>query len=591
MTVIVATLLSLASGVESAPRTTAVASVDGAWSRLDVVGATAGASAVFDPVRDRFIAFGGVNGSGVLVQETVVWQRSTAPVWAHLDAVDPSDPIPARQLASAIFDPVGDRMIVFGGQSVDGLDGEANDVWVLSTASGSHWTTLGVLGTPPSPRHGASAIYDAARGRMIVFGGHTAGGDVNDVWALSLAGTPRWTQLAPTGMAPSPRSGAPAIYDAANDRMIVFGPDDDVAWPLSFAGSPSAPTWLPSAGAGDPADHACVAVYDAAAQRMVVFGYRTGATDADRTPRTWTLSLDGAWTWTELGPFASGPTWRTQAAAAFDPVRREMIVYGGSGAVPAPGATPVLYSLWTLSLSGTPGWSIRSGDGGPLGFRVVTDGFVDPKRRELVVGGNDDEFPGTVAGSAALPLADVPGWLPTPAGFAYGGASIYDPRHDDEITFGGEFTHFGYYFGGPGVVPLSGGVGWSVEPGPAPVARSGASLVYDARRHRTLLAFGYGPAVTSDELLWSLALDPPHTWTQLLPPDPRPTPRSRAAMVYDPVRDRVILFGGTEQNGDAGPAGVTLRWFLGVEAGDPATVDRSADGGSSWTVPASRTIR
>ena len=41
---------------------------------------------------------------------------------------------------------------------------------------------------------------------MIVFAGKaTSGGaNLNDVWELSLSGTPTWTQLAPAGSPPPP---------------------------------------------------------------------------------------------------------------------------------------------------------------------------------------------------------------------------------------------------------------------------------------------------------------------------------------------------------------------------------------------------
>ena len=44
-----------------------------------------------------------------------------------------------------------------------------------------------------------AAIYDNARARMVIFGGYDEYDYLSrdDVWALSLSGTPAWTQLAP----------------------------------------------------------------------------------------------------------------------------------------------------------------------------------------------------------------------------------------------------------------------------------------------------------------------------------------------------------------------------------------------------------
>src|SRR5262252_9850459 len=119
---------------------------------------------------------------------------------------------------AAIYDPVRDRMLVF--------EGSSTDVWELSLAGNPSWTRLTPAGTPPSERSGQTAIYDPVRDRMVVFGGYYYDGADNllhDVWALSLAGIPTWTQLTPVGAAPGGRWGHTAIYDPVRDRMVVFG--------------------------------------------------------------------------------------------------------------------------------------------------------------------------------------------------------------------------------------------------------------------------------------------------------------------------------------------------------------------------------
>src|SRR5206468_11243449 len=100
-----------------------------------------------------------------------------------------------------IYDPVRDRMVVFGGY--DG--GYRNDVWALSLAEGTAWSTLASPGSPPSARCFHTAIYDPVRDRMVVFGGYDAGGRDNDddLGALALAGTRAASALAAAGPPPS----------------------------------------------------------------------------------------------------------------------------------------------------------------------------------------------------------------------------------------------------------------------------------------------------------------------------------------------------------------------------------------------------
>ena len=95
------------------------------------------------------------------------------------------------------------------------------------------WTAF----PPPSARYFHTAIYDPVRDRMVVFGGYD-GALRNDVWALSLSGSPAWSALAPAGILPSARYLHTAFYDPVRDRMVVFGGRDGTSrkndvWALS----------------------------------------------------------------------------------------------------------------------------------------------------------------------------------------------------------------------------------------------------------------------------------------------------------------------------------------------------------------------
>jgi hypothetical protein len=176
-----------------------------------------------------------------------------------------------------------------------------DDVWALSLATPPAWTVLVPNGTPPDPRAHHNAIYDPARDRMLVFGGvfydsteyyFNTEQHFNDVWALSLDGTPDWSALVPAGTPPSARSGQSATYDPVGDRIVVFGGEGDSAifndvWALSLAGTPA---WTQLTPAGTPSpprfDHG--AIYDPSRNRMVVFG---GNRDGGRVNDLWALWL------------------------------------------------------------------------------------------------------------------------------------------------------------------------------------------------------------------------------------------------------------------------------------------------------------
>src|SRR5713101_2887396 len=132
---------------------------------------------------------------------------------------------------SAVYDQATNTMIVFAGLSINGI-ADTNAVLLYAPATGDGlWSTLIANGAPGSPvaRDSHTAVYDSANNRMIVFGGELFSSQtpLNDVWVLSHAdgqgGTASWTQLSPSGTPPAARLLHTAVYDAANNLMTVFG--------------------------------------------------------------------------------------------------------------------------------------------------------------------------------------------------------------------------------------------------------------------------------------------------------------------------------------------------------------------------------
>ncbi len=231
-------------------------------------------------------------------------------------------------------------MIVFGGESTFGNGGGLNDVWVLSNADGvggtPAWTQLTPLGTPPSGRQNASAVYDPSSNEMIIFGGDQTrgynGGDANDTWVLThadgLGGTPQWIQLNPAGTLPIPRRQAGAVYDVAHYRMIVVGGITtsagierlyDVCVLENANGLTGTPTWTEfSPGTVPPIVYVPV-VYDPASNRLVML-------DNNFDGDTWVLSnadgLGGTPAWTQLSTTGTPPS-SQGFGAVYDPATNQ----------------------------------------------------------------------------------------------------------------------------------------------------------------------------------------------------------------------------------------------------------------------------
>ncbi len=143
------------------------------------------------------------------------------------------------------------RLIVYGGLGSSFTD----DLWYLSLEGTPQWQRVATAGPTPGPRAGHSQVLDAERGVLWLFGGTRSVADLNDVWALDLA-TSTWRLVLPDGCSDpclSRRSGAALAHDTRNDRLVRWGG-------LQAGGAPDAPACRRSHSAA----------WDLATDRLVV---------------------------------------------------------------------------------------------------------------------------------------------------------------------------------------------------------------------------------------------------------------------------------------------------------------------------------
>jgi hypothetical protein len=171
-------------------------------------------------------------------------------------------------------------------------------VWALSLAAPMAWSELTPSGTPPAGLYGSGVTYDPVRDRVLVFGGVGSSGPTNSLWALDLASGPAWSLLSPGGTAPDARSRPMTIYDSARDRIVMSGGDTGVAapagdtWELDLAPTLQwqqlSPDVLEQGG--------WTAIYDPDRDRMVTVGICATSSDPfcpDPSPRAWALWFNG----------------------------------------------------------------------------------------------------------------------------------------------------------------------------------------------------------------------------------------------------------------------------------------------------------
>jgi N-acetylneuraminic acid mutarotase len=335
---------------------------------------------------------------------TVSTSGAGAEQWTNLA---PSNPPPGRFAHTMVSDSANDRVIMFGGGA---NCGPLNDVWLLTSASGrsgpAAWIQLAPTGTGPDARYEANAVYDAASNRMIVFGGAAGGYCVgapplrNDVWVLTnangLGGAPAWIQLSPIGSRPAARGASTSVYDPSSNRLIVFGGNRNIGHCFFESND----TWI----------------------------------------LTFANGLGGTPEWINATPSGGPPIARFEHQAVYDGSANEMIVYGGQHS-----CNGALYGdVWALvnanGVSGTPAWvSLGNAPTGQGSYTAVLDAA---QHRMLTFGGG---VPALTNGVRAMSNTNTTtgqlwtsltptGTLPSPR---YSHAAVFDNARQSMIVFGG----------------------------------------------------------------------------------------------------------------------------------------------------------
>jgi hypothetical protein len=263
----------------------------------------------YDAERRRVVLFGGADEQGVR-GELWEWDGSA---WR---LVCDGGPAP-RTFPALAYDRERRRLVLFGGNRVlFGRGGEGDtfldDTWEFD---GAAWIRIDARPGPPA-RAEASMAFDAARRRVVLFGGYRRANGatqrLGDTWTWDGAAWRAWN----VAEAPSARSGAAVAYDAGRQLVVLFGGNDANAETWEWDGA----KWL-AVDAPAPGRFNSMMGYDAGARAIVRFG---GVKQGTRESDTWLFDHRR---WERIA--VPGPEPRNHAAMAYDEGRGVLVLHGG----------------------------------------------------------------------------------------------------------------------------------------------------------------------------------------------------------------------------------------------------------------------
>lgn len=308
----------------------------------------------FDPTRASLVLVGGSDGNQVPQPGPWSWDGVS---WQKV-----SNPPEPRILTPMVYHPGRAEFVLFGGALIS-TGQRVGGTFILKD---SVWRAV-VPARSPVGRYSHSMIYDERRGAVILHGGATPTGPVNDTWEWD--GT-SWTELLANGCPGCPPliTSFTMCYDSNRQRAVGLGTSSGT-W--EWDGS----VWLQvSSVAPGPRRGYFGLAYDQRRQRSVLFGGYDGSYYND----TW--EWDGS-QWAQRSP-ANRPSARAFLGMVYDSFRERCVVYGGI----AQGGIR-LQDLWEWDGAD---WVQRRPSGGSPGPRAEYALAYDSGRHETVLWGGSD---------------------------------------------------------------------------------------------------------------------------------------------------------------------------------------------------------
>jgi len=315
--------------------------------------------------------------------------------------------------------------------------GSAEPSPAVATGTAPQWVELPVAGGPLARNSGGFADYPGS-GRMLLSGGrHGCGPSATsyvDTWTLDGS---TWQQQHPKNDGPGEMSRFTMAYDQSSRQVLALGVFSGCGvstgmftWSgTDWVAAPQTMT-LPH-----PSFSYTLTDDEASHQLLAVGSTHPVNAPGKQTEETW--AWDGR-AWTQLHPAQSPPP-LADAAAAYDPASRRVILFGGTTLHDDGRPGTVVADTWAWDGTNWTHLHPAASPSARLGAALVTDGALG---QPILFGGIDRPAD---AGSATV-FADTWAWVadtwvqqhptavPTPRFYAQ---MAYDPGRKQIVLFGG----------------------------------------------------------------------------------------------------------------------------------------------------------
>jgi uncharacterized protein (TIGR03437 family) len=264
----------------------------------------------YDSVHGQVVLFGGSTAYyGGSLNDTWVWDGTD---WTQ---ESPATSPPARFDHTMAYDSGHSQVVLFGG--LGGLGPiPLNDTWVWD---GTNWAQK-TPATVPSDGMVPSMTYDSTHGQVVMFNGSGSSSAVDPIWLWDGA---NWTEKVPQFAPPT----GPIAYDSLRNQIVLFDARSNVAKTWVWDGA----SWTEKLPQNSPNNFyrtGFAVAYDAARDRVVLFGGFLGGTTLQSQ-----TDLNDTWTWYGGPPPAALPSLTSVVSASG---------FGGFAAV-APGSWVEIY--------------------------------------------------------------------------------------------------------------------------------------------------------------------------------------------------------------------------------------------------------